>query len=327
MSNDPKKNLSSQFGDIAGPTDSELDDIELEQAEDPYFTPERTEEFRKAYGAIVDPNYGAVQNNRFLARNRSGEAFTELGRGQRTFENENMNLASLSDSMDAMSQTRSEGAQMGVDTSVDMGSSGDAPGSSYALRGTGMAGWDVEAGPRASRFDVFLPRTSMESVERQLGLMYLRMAGPTCNHPRCRAIRAHGVEMLGRAMGDRALMGGEGKELATEEPIPSVRKDVPMPSFSVKPEAVGKEHLVGSYGTGESTDTGDFVIDYKDTSQVAKHEPADKNNPRWKKLTKEWNDLSRKGKTEFMPTFHPEDYLEHHHYPGEEFEPLPWEAR
>ena len=112
---------------------------------------------------------------------------------------------------------------------------------------------------------------------------------------------------------------------ARTAPIPSVRKDVDAPVARIRPESVGKSHLVGSYGTGGNADYGDFEMVRKkgETTRVPEYSPVDTAHPVYQQLMKQYNSEIRSGEA---PLFHPTDYLEHHHDPGEEFAPLPWES-
>jgi hypothetical protein len=326
MSNNPQnRKLSNQFGAITGPSESELSDIET-QGEGSWYTPERIDAMRDEY-AKLDPAYAAVRNARQGRRGTGGDIQTSSNLGRGAIGNEDMNFSALSDSSSAMDQTRSEGAQHGVDTSVDMGSSGDAAGARYAISGTGMGGWDTETGPRTSTFDRNTPRSREESQAKQQGLFFLQLAGPTCNHPICSAYRARGTEMLERFMGgDRAL--GErdyGTAQNPEQAIPSVRTDKKLATYPLRPESrdVPSGQRKGSFGTGKTSDYGDFMRDQKATVMTPVTEPMDTNHPRYKSLMAQYRTLAGAGE---RPLLHPDDYLEHHHAPGEENFKLPWEA-
>jgi hypothetical protein len=326
MSNNPQnRKLSNQFGAITGPSDSELSDIET-QGEGSWYTPERIDAMRDEY-AKLDPNYAAVRNARQGRRGTGGEIPTSSAIGRGGLGNENMNFSALSDSSSAMDQTRSEGAQHGVDTSVDMGSSGDAAGARYAISGSGMGGWDADVSKRASSFDRVAPRSKEETQAKQQGLFFLQVAGPTCNHPVCQSYRARGTEMLGRFLGtDRRL---DEKQYGTaqnpEQAIPSVRTDKKVATYVLRPESadVPSGQRKGSFGTGKTDDFGDFQPDKKNPVITPVTQVMDSNHPQYKSLMAQYRTLAGAGE---RPLFHPDDYLEHHHAPGEENFKLPWEA-
>lgn len=343
MTNPSHSKLSSQFGDITGPSDAELAEIESGSSSaseaGKFYTPEMIEQIRADF-AHLDPNYAAVRRSR--GQSGGGPGGFGVDFGDRTVHRstgnsrEDMNFTGLSDLAGATEQTRSEGAQYGADISVDMGSSGDEVAPSRKIGGVGMGGWEMEAGKRASSFDRNKPRTQDEAAAREQGKFFLQVAGPTCNHPICQSYRAKGMELIGRGLGsDRLALTDETWHEATPErpPFPSVRKDVPMPTSRLVQRAdrptidkkTGKEipaHPVMSYGSGESTDMGDFEFDYKNTVQTPKYSLVHTNDPEYKKMMLEYTAGVRRGDA---PLFHPDDYMEHHHEPHEEFAKLPWE--
>lgn len=314
---DRLKHLASgQFGDVSGPSESELADIELESAEDPYYTPEMTEDFRKKFSSM-DPNYTAVRRTREGTR---GAGATDFG------------ISRLADKAASEKAEHVTGSQMLGGTTGTVGTTDFDPADFRpAVRGQGSASWDItneEGTPikRASRFDVFAPRNPAEAQTRELGKFYLQLAGPTCNHPRCQAIRARGVELLGAAIGTRGMSSRPWE--AQTEAIPSVRKIVKQPFFSVSPNPRDPEHLVGRYTPldepASNQDFGDFVPhkEAKDAVPVTEYTPMDTAHPRYQELLKAYNREIRSGDA---PIFHPTDYLEHHHDPHEDLAPLPWE--
>ena len=315
MSNPSHKKLSSQFGDITGPSDAELSSIETGGYSDA-----DVEALRDMYAA-TDPNYAAVRRAR---KTGSGGTLSDMtGHRNTGTGGEGLNFAGLSDTSSAVDQTRTESAVHGVDASVDMGSSGDAPGARYSVSGSGMSGWDVDAGKRASSFDVNTPRSSDEARARSQGIMFLQVAGPTCNHPVCQSYRAKGMELLGRAIGSSRAIGENTHEAHPERPpFPSVRKDTAVPPMRLRPESKGKEKLVGSYGTGGRQDFGDFEPDYKNPVMTPKYTLVHTNDPEYKQMMLEYTAGVRRGNA---PIFHPDDYMEHHHESGEELAKLPWE--
>lgn len=195
------------------------------------------------------------------------------------------------------------------------------------------SGDDGQSRLSASRFDTMAPRTAQEGLARRQGLMLLRLAGPSCNHPRCQKIRAKGIELLGAAIGSREMSSAPG--VASGKSVPSVRKDVLVPPMRIRDEARGKERPVMSHGTGKSDDTGDWEVMYGQETLVPKYEPQDPKSPDWLAFRKTSSGTARStGRTRRskgviqgseMDYLEPTDYLEHHHYPGEELEPLPWE--
>lgn len=316
MSNNPdnSKLSTSQFGGMTGPSDSEL--IEIEQGgEDSYYTPERIEDMRKGFSNI-DANYSALRASRERTR---GSGATQFG------------ITRAADkSAAAVAESEHFVGSAMVDGGKNTGGSSDfdAADTHGSYRASGFGGMDIAAGPRASSFDRNAPRTPNEASARQQGLMYLQIAGPTCNHPNCQAYRARGVELLGRGIGsDRRLTSEPGVAQMPEQAIPSVRKNKPIPQAILRPESadVPFGQRKGSFGTGQSTDMGDFAFDYKNTMKVPEYEPADKKNPDWVTLSKQFN-AQGTGKGGQRDIFGPEDYLEHHHEPDEVNYKLPWEA-
>lgn len=342
MANNPdNRKLSSQFGDITGPSESELADIES-KGEESWYTPERIEAMRDEY-AKVDPNYAVVRNSR-KGRNRggggvvpnsiggaieTGGTFDDYGSGfGDTKASADTVFGRVSDAVLGESSRLSKTGEMsaGEGSAATAFSQGDEPtGRGRRFGGSGMAGWDVEAGTRASSFDRIAPRAG-ESQAKEQGLFYMGIAGPTCNHPICSAYRARGVELMGRYLGtDRALRPEDyGTAQHPEQAIPSVRKDKKVAPMDLRPESadvpVGKRK--GSFGTGERTDYGDFRPNQKNQIVVPNTEVMDTNHPKYKALLAQYRKLAGMGE---RPLFHPDDYLEHHHAPGEEYAKLPWE--
>ena len=146
----------------------------------------------------------------------------------------------------------------------------------------------------------------MEQLNRELGKWYLRLAGPTCNHVRCRAIRQHGLDLIGRAVSEREFQTTDPERMgmAFAEPIPSVRKDISSAPAVVRSDARGKKHLVGSYGTKKTNDLGDYELLRKpaDAIRVAETSPADPKDPRWIALNKEWKATAGKGEEDRKST-------------------------
>lgn len=303
--------LSNQFGDITGPSEAELKDIEsgssAHSQAGAYYTPEMIESIRNEF-AHLDPNYSALRASRSRTRGTGAIDFgaTTVNAQERLANEENLGV-------------RGKGPK-GAENTSDF----DAADVHRSYGGIGIGGLDSDSGARASSFDRNPPRSANEASARSQGLMFLQVAGPTCNHPTCQSYRAKGMELLGRAIGtERGIHDENWHEAQPERPaFPSVRKDVPVPKAKVKANPRDPKHLVGSYGTGESTDTGDFEIDYKDTVKTPKYSLVHTNDPEYKKMLLEYTAGVRRGNA---PLFHPDDYMEHHHAPGEEFAKLPWE--
>jgi hypothetical protein len=321
MSNNPDNHkLSSQFGDITGPSESEL--IEIEQGgEDSWYTPERINAMRDDW-AKVDANYGVVRNAQKGSR---GTGTTDFGISRAV----DRSAAATAESEHFIG---SEGTGGGKNTG---GSSDfDSADTHARYRAAGFAGMDVEAGPRASSFDVNRPRNAEESAARMQGETFLKVAGPTCNHPRCQAFRAKGMELWEQGLGrDRVLTKNDyAKSTVPHLAIPSTRTDVRVPPMNLRPGSenvpVGQRRL--QYGLHDietkkqrSDDTGDFVPGYGQETLVPKTVVMDTNHPRYKELMSYYKAAAKAGDHDI---FHPDDWLEHHHAPGEEFAPLPWES-
>jgi hypothetical protein len=314
MSNNPdNRKLSSQFGDITGPSESEL--IEIEQGgEDSWYTPERINAMRDDY-ARVDANYGVVRNAQKGAR---GTGTTDFGITRAA----DKSAAAVGDNPEWLGSEQTGGGK-NTGNSSDF----DSADTHARYRAAGFAGMDVEAGPRASSFDVNRPRNAEESAARIQGETFLKVAGPTCNHPRCQAFRAKGMELWEQGLGrDRVLTKNDyAKSTVPHLAIPSVRNDLSLAQTELRPESadvpVGKRK--GSFGTGESTDMGDFVENHQNRRVTPVTKVMDTKNPRYKELMTYYKSAAKAGDHDI---FHPDDWLEHHHAPGEEFAPLPWES-
>jgi hypothetical protein len=314
MSNNPdNRKLSSQFGDITGPSESEL--IEIEQGgEDSWYTPERINAMRDDY-AKVDPNYGVVRNAQKGSR---GTGTTDFG----TTRAADKSAAAVGDNPEWLGSEQTGGGK-NTGNSSDF----DSADTHARYRAAGFAGMDIEAGPRASSFDVNRPRNAEESAARIQGETFLKVAGPTCNHPRCQAFRAKGMELWEQGLGrDRVLTKNDyAKSTVPHLAIPSVRTDLSLAQAELRPESadvpVGKRK--GSFGTGESTDMGDFVENHQNRRVTPVTKVMDKDHPRYKELLTYYKAAAKAGDHDI---FHPNDWLEHHHAPGEEFAPLPWES-
>ena len=191
MSNDPRNNkLSSQFSGIIGPSDAELSAIEdemtggnpLTESESraaseagAYFTPERIEESRAAF-AKIDPEYAAVRRarERNAASIPTSSTFEDIGERFRQPEFETGSDYGLSDLNTQIETAANEEALLksgevssgegGATTAFSEGEAYEGRGRRYGA--VGIGGWDVDAGRRASPFDVHAPRTPMEKLQR-----------------------------------------------------------------------------------------------------------------------------------------------------------------
>ena len=342
MSNDPKHSkLSNQFGGVTGPSDAELSNIESGASSasegGSYYTPENIESMRASF-ANIDPNYAAVRNAR-AGRGTGGIVPSSIGGRIETGGGLDDVSGSYSDTkasadtifgnvsntvLGESSKLNKTGEMSAGEGSASPAYSDESTGRGRRFSGAGMGGWDVDAGKRASSFDTMRPRSGDEARARAQGIMLLKTAGPTCNHPTCQGMRAKGYEMLGGA-GESRLAAATPWE-ATGTPHPSVRKDNPVPPMVVREESKGKEKLVGRFAPltekGSSTDMGDFTPDYKNPVKTPIYEPMDSKDPKWESMLQHYKAQVKAGES---PLFHPEDYLEHQHAPGEENYKLPWE--
>jgi len=315
MANNPQnRKLSDQFGAITGPSESELTDIE-QGGEDSWYTPERIEQFRADY-AHVDPNYSALRNSR--ARTR-GTGTTDYGVSRAADK-----TAAAAGESEFFVGSEGTGGFKNTGGSSDF----DKADTHGSYRGAGAGSWDIpEAGARASSFDRIAPRSKEESVAKEQGMFYLRLAGPTCNHPICSAYRARGTEMVERFLGNDRVLSREdyGTAQNPEQAIPSVRTDKKVAPYVLRPESadVPFGQRKGSFGTGKTDDFGDFQPDKKNPVMTPVTQVMDSNHPQYKSLMAQYRTLAGAGE---RPLFHPDDYLEHHHAPGEENFKLPWEA-
>ena len=275
---------SSQFSGLSGPSDAELSGIESGAPEaESYgsFTREGVERLREM-NEKIDPNYARTR----AARRVGGGTLSNMVSNRDTGTGSESASFSLSDANPASSQ-RSEGIEQGVATSVDMGSSGDDP----AANRPSMAGSGAGAfGGAPSRYW----ETHRQNAGYQTGVFMLRTAG-RCEHPRCKAIRAKGMELMGA---DTRFQTGGGDYWETSQPaLPSVPVDT-----LTNPIRGGKE-------------------DRKNKQTVREYKVADPNHPEWKALLAQ-------DKAGGESIFQPQDLLEHHHPEGDmDFEkyPLPWD--
>jgi hypothetical protein len=314
MSNNPdNRKLSSQFGDITGPSDSDLTNIE-DSNDGGYYTPERIEDMREGFSG-VDADYTALRNSRARTRGAGATDFETTRAADRS-------AAAVADNPEWLGSEQTGGSKNTGNT-TDF----DAADTHGKYRGAGFGGMDIEAGPRASTFDRRRPRNAAEAANRAAGEWYIKTAGPTCNHPRCQALRARGMELWEPSMGsDRMLSERDyAKSTVPHLAIPSVRRDSSLAQMELRPESadVPEGKRKGSFGTGESTDMGDFVPNEKNRVVTPITKVMDKDHPQFQRLMDQYKASTRTGDYEI---FHPDDWLEHHHAPGEEFAPLPWES-
>lgn len=178
-----------------------------EEIESSDFSPEAIEGFRKRY-AEIDPAYGKTREA------RSGRASTfhdVVAKRASGVSVEGTGAAVIPDTEAFEHTTRAEAGIHGVDAHVDMGSSGDDRAAAHrAVGGYGMG--SVTAGKR----DAFAETRG--TAAHKEGIFLLNVAG-RCDHPRCEAIRARGLELMG-ATGNRML--GSEYEKANLPAIPSI---------------------------------------------------------------------------------------------------------
>jgi hypothetical protein len=321
MANNPKNSkLSDQFGDFVAPTESDLNTIE-DGNDGGYYSPERIEDMRVGFSG-VDADYTAFRNSKARTRGAGATDFETTRAADRS-------AAAVGDNPEWLGSEQTGGSKNTGNTS-DF----DAADTHGKYRGAGFGGMDVEAGPRASTFDIRRPRNAAEAANRAAGEWYIKTAGPTCNHPRCQALRARGMELWEPSMGsDRMLTERDyAKSTVPHLAIPSTRTDVRVAPMNLRPESenVPEGERVGSFGIhdietkqGSKKDMGDFAPGYGKETLVPKTEPMDTKHPRWKALMTQYMAAAKQGDYDI---FHPSDWLEHQHAPGEEFAPLPWES-
>lgn len=266
---------SSQFPGLSGPSDAELAGIESGAPEaESYgsFTADQVEGLRRM-NERVDPAY---------ARTRSAQ---RGGAGLST----SVNLGGSVNKIDAARVSEEAAGSSGdyvKNPSLDEGSSGDDPAS---LRPS-MAGSGAGAfGGAPSRYY----ETHKQNAGYQAGVLLLRTAG-RCEHPRCQALRAKGMELMGA---DTRYQTGTGSSWTSGQP--------PIPSIPI-------DTRTSPIVNGKQVRKGQIVREYK---------VADKKHP-------EWQARVAQDKEEGESFFAPQDLLEHHHPAGDmDFEkyPLPWD--
>lgn len=293
-----KSRSTHMFEGIAGPTAQDMADIESGHEDTGVFTAEQVEGLRRM-NEKIDPAYArqrATKRGEMSSMKKSGMHGRSIGAG------EELNIAALSDNLGATDQTRAEGAQYGIETSVDMGSSGDDPAASRpSVKGVGVG--DVSSGSGYYGKHKGTPAYDM-------GLSLLETAG-RCNHPRCQMIRAKGMEMIGADK--RYQLGGGQFWESTQAPIPSVASyEKVYPRVDV------------------TSDNPNGREDRKNPRIEQVLRPKDPNHPEWKALINESRrnaKLESEGKLKGQHSFLPSSFLEHHHGPEDaDFEknPLPW---
>lgn len=325
MANNPEnRKLSHQFGDVTGSSEEST-------SGESWYTPERVESMRAGY-AEIDPNYAAVRN----ARQRSAGGSVGISRSG-TGPSGDIDTFGTSNVGDAVAQSIGAGAhdvaelkRSGETTASEGGASTaydeSSTGRGRRFPGVSMGGWDTDASKRSSPFESMRPRNADEAAARKQGEFFLKLAGPTCNHPTCQGYRAKGMELLGGVVSRRQASLAPEEALGT--PIPSVRKDTAVPPMNIRKESAGKKsgELVGRFAPlaekGVSTDMGDFEPDYKNTVMTPSYTPASSKDPRYQELMVNYKAKAKAGDAEL---FHPDDWLEHKHAPGEEMHKLPWE--
>ena len=181
-------NFKDMFNDIEGPTDAELQALESED-----FSPETIQGLQRMY-AKIDPQYG----RRLAERDRSRgiapmSGASSRGRGE---------SAATQDELVA-----GQGGVLGGNTnSTDFDPADTQP----AIRATSVG----NRGVSTSSVDP-------NSEAYKAGKMYLKIAGPTCNHPRCRMYRDRGLELMGLKQTHKITGRGRDWSESTTAPITS----------------------------------------------------------------------------------------------------------
>lgn len=279
------EHLSSQFGGPINPSDSEPDEIELEQAEDPYYTPERTEQMRERYGSIVDPNYGALRRAR-----AGGGAPQIVGAGREMDITSPEFVPSSSTDSSAFLDFVEKPEELLI--TGEQASGEGAPSTSYgesesyerprpAIRGTGMGDLGIEGpGLRESPFTRIQQGSDRNRAVRAMaGTLMLKEAG-RCDAPGCQLLRATGLALTGQTQ------RGAGSGIASNLP--------PIPSVATTKRFYPTDPVTGKQ-------------DRKNAQEVTEVSPANPKDPEWLSLTNEAKTAS--GSTLFFP----EDALAHHH--------------
>jgi hypothetical protein len=262
----------------------EGEDVPIETNPNPAYSDEQIEEMR-ARGAAIDPAYAKTREARLRG---SGGMETSIEdpfarRGSRTGAmSEGVgHVASLGGNVAFEDETRAEGATHGVDTSVDMGSSGDeiAPTSRYT--GISMGGFDAEApGLRESPFTrIREGGDQARKVRAMTGMLLLREAG-RCDSPGCQLLRATGLQLTGQTQ--------RGAGSGIESQLPAVPSVAEQKKFYPENPVTGKQ-------------------DRKNVQTFTEVSPANPKSPEWVALT---------GEAKGAPSsslFFPEDALAHHH--------------
>lgn len=261
----------------------EGEDVPIETNPDAWGTPEQIEGMRQM-GASIDPAYAKTREARL--KGSGGETSIEdpfTRRGSRTGAlSEGVgHVAALAGDVGFEHETRAEGATHGVDTNVDMGSSGDEIAPTARYTGIGMGGFDAEApGLRESPFTrIREGGDQARKVRAMAGLLLLREVG-RCDSPGCQLGRAVGLQLTGQTQ--RGAGSGIESQLPAVPAVHETKREYPINPVT------GKQ-------------------DRKNPTEVIVSRPADPKSPEWLALT---------GEAKGAPSsslFFPEDALEHYH--------------
>lgn len=270
-----KAHMSSQFAGLTGPSEQDLADIESEDVGTGAFTSEQIEGLRRM-NEKIDPAY-ARQRNKAGTKFSDTAARTTAGGAKR---------ATAADALANIESAEGVRGMGGIVPGKEVVSSDFDP----ADYRRSVSGQGVSMGTSGTgRFE------SMRGTpQHEIALTLHKLAGPTCNHPRCQMLRARAVEMMGLE-NTRQFKGGKYWE-AQGTPIPSIPVDE-----KVYPMDVHGKEIPGSR---------------KNAQTVRSYKPANPKDPRWLELVKQSRAGSRaQGGADI---FAPEDWLEHHHLPHED---------
>lgn len=207
------------LGDIEGPSDAELSDIEAEPASKDY-SDASIEAHREAY-AKIDPMYAKVRNSR--------KKTTAGGVAPREFSGTDISSRIGEESVGVGGMLSSQAG----DTQVS--SDFDAADFRPARRATGLGGVGGDEGyVGASAFERMPARSEQEKLARNQGQFLVKLAG-RCDHPICAARRAKGLELLGRPAEGRGYGAGESSGL------PAIPSTVTEKSYYPVDPKTGKE--------------------------------------------------------------------------------------
>lgn len=211
----------------------EGEDVPIETNPDAWGTPEQIEEMRQM-GASIDPAYAKTREARL--KGSGGETSIEdpfTRRGSRTGAlSEGVgHVAALAGDVGFEHETRAEGATHGVDTNVDMGSSGDEIAPTARYTGIGMGGFEAEApGLRESPFTrIREGGDQARKVRAMTGMLLLREAG-RCDSLGCQLLRATGLQLTGQTQ------RGAGSGIESQTPaVPSIPQTGKVSASSLFP--------------------------------------------------------------------------------------------